>query len=95
MLRVALLALMLGVALPSTGLAGNARAAADWRGHPIRVAAYFLHPFGVLLEQLIFRPAAAIASHEPIRTLVGMEPPPEATPGRTPNPFLEPYTEEP
>lgn len=42
-------------------------------GHPLRIAAYVLHPIGVVLDYLIFRPAHWIASHEPIQTLVGHE----------------------
>lgn len=42
-------------------------------GHPLRIVAYVLHPVGVVLDYLIFRPAHWIASHEPIQTLVGHE----------------------
>lgn len=42
-------------------------------GHPLRIAAYVLHPVGVVLDYLIFRPAHWLASHEPIKTLVGHE----------------------
>ncbi len=40
-------------------------------GHPLRVAAYLLHPVGVLLDYAIFRPAHWIGSHEPLRTIFG------------------------
>ena len=40
-------------------------------GHPLRIAAYVLHPVGVILDTLIFRPAWWIGTHEPIKTLVG------------------------
>ncbi|HZO08073.1 MAG TPA: hypothetical protein VFC77_01740 [Myxococcota bacterium] len=40
-------------------------------GHPLRIAAYILHPIGVILDYAIMRPAYWIGSHEPIRTLVG------------------------
>jgi hypothetical protein len=40
-------------------------------GHPLRIAAYVLHPVGVILDRLILRPAAWIGRHEPIKTLVG------------------------
>lgn len=40
-------------------------------GHPLRVAAYVLHPVGVVLDWLIFRPAHWVGSHEPFRTLSG------------------------
>ena len=42
-------------------------------GHPVRVAAYLLHPVGVVLDLLIFRPAHWIGSHEPLATLFGHE----------------------
>jgi hypothetical protein len=40
-------------------------------GHPLRVAAYALHPLGVILDTLICRPAYWLGSHEPFKTLVG------------------------
>lgn len=42
-------------------------------GHPLRIAAYAVHPVGVILDWLIFRPAWYIGGHEPIRTLVGRD----------------------
>ncbi len=42
-------------------------------GHPLRIAAYILHPFGVLLDTLIFRPAHWVVDHEPLRTIFGAE----------------------
>ena len=38
-------------------------------GHPVRIIAYALHPIGVILDVLVFRPAHWIASHEPVKTL--------------------------
>lgn len=40
-------------------------------GHPLRIIAYVLHPVGVILDTLIFRPAYWLGSKEPIKTLVG------------------------
>jgi hypothetical protein len=40
-------------------------------GHPLRIAAYLLHPVGVVIDTLILRPASWLGSHEPIKTLVG------------------------
>ena len=40
-------------------------------GHPLRIVAYELHPAGVILDTLIFRPAYWLGSHEPLRTLFG------------------------
>jgi hypothetical protein len=42
-----------------------------YTGHPLRILAYVVHPIGVILDVLIFRPAHWIASHEPIKKLVG------------------------
>ena len=40
-------------------------------GNPLRIAGYVLHPVGVVLDTVIFRPLAWIGRHEPIKTLVG------------------------
>jgi hypothetical protein len=42
-------------------------------GHPVRILAYIVHPVGVMLDLLIFRPAHWIGSHEPMATLFGHE----------------------
>lgn len=42
-----------------------------YSGHPLRVIAYVLHPVGVILDTLIFRPFHWIGSHEPFKTLSG------------------------
>lgn len=42
-------------------------------GHPLRIVGYVLHPVGVILDYLIFRPAYFIGSFEPLKTLVGQE----------------------
>jgi hypothetical protein len=39
--------------------------------HPVRVAAYVLHPVGVLLDYTIVRPAVWVARQEPFRTIFG------------------------
>jgi hypothetical protein len=57
-------------------LATASPAAADeydenYTGHPLRVLAYVLHPVGVILDTLIFRPFYWIGSHEPFKTLSG------------------------
>jgi len=44
-----------------------------YSGHPLRIVAYVLHPIGVILDTLIFKPFHWIGSHEPIKTLVGQE----------------------
>lgn len=58
-------------------LAGASPAAEEYdetySGHPLRIVAYVLHPIGVILDTLIFRPFHWIGSHEPIKTLVGQK----------------------
>ncbi len=44
-----------------------------YTGHPLRIVAYILHPVGVILDTLIFRPFHWIGSHEPFKTLSGQE----------------------
>jgi hypothetical protein len=44
-----------------------------YSGHPLRVIAYVLHPVGVILDTLIFRPFHWLGSHEPFKTLSGQE----------------------
>jgi hypothetical protein len=41
--------------------------------HPVRIAAYVLHPVGVILDYLIVRPAHWVVEREPFRTLFGHE----------------------
>ena len=45
----------------------------NYSGHPYRIIAYVLHPVGVILDTLIFRPFHWIGSHEPFKTLVGQK----------------------
>jgi len=57
-------------------LAAAGPAAADeydsqYAGHPLRVVAYVLHPVGVILDYLIFRPAHWLGNREPMKTLFG------------------------
>lgn len=72
---LALLLPLLLVGLPALG-------ESDWddedydpteTGNPLRVVAYVLHPVGVILDTLIFRPAYWLGGKEPIKTLVGRE----------------------
>jgi hypothetical protein len=42
-----------------------------YTGHPLRIVAYILHPVGVILDTLIFRPFHWLGSHEPFKTLTG------------------------
>jgi hypothetical protein len=56
--------------MAETKIAGSAYEPTE-AGHPLRIAAYVLHPVGVILDRLILRPAAWLGRHEPIKTLVG------------------------
>jgi len=42
-------------------------------GHPLRVVAYVLHPIGVTLDYLLFRPAHWVGSLPVVRTIFGHE----------------------
>jgi len=58
------------LALPAQ--AGPTRYDSSRAGHPLRIAAYALHPIGVIVDTLIFHPAWWIGQHEPMRTLFGV-----------------------
>ncbi|MGH9885784.1 MAG: hypothetical protein ACREBE_09665 [bacterium] len=62
---------VIGLALPAA--AGPTRYDPQRAGHPLRIAAYVLHPFGVILDTLIFHPAWWVGTHEPFRTLFGVQ----------------------
>ena len=66
-----LLAAVLGVSASGTARADDHDPKTT--GHPVRIAAYVLHPVGVLFDFLIFRPAHWLGHTEPIGTLVGHE----------------------
>ena len=59
------------LALPAQ--AGSTRYDSRRAGHPLRIAAYAAHPFGVILDTLIFHPAWWLGQHEPLRTLFGVQ----------------------
>jgi hypothetical protein len=40
-------------------------------GHPLRIAAYVVHPVGFALDWLFFRPVYWIGSHQPFRAIFG------------------------
>jgi hypothetical protein len=45
-------------------------------GNPIRIAAYILHPVGVLLDYGLMRPCFYVIKREPFSTIFGYVPPP-------------------
>lgn len=57
--------------LPSTASADDYES--DRAGHPLRIAAYILHPIGWALDVLIFRPAHWVVSQEPFDEVFGHE----------------------
>jgi hypothetical protein len=42
-------------------------------GHPLRIIAYLLNPFGVLIDYGLMRPAHCMVHKEPFRTIFGHE----------------------
>jgi len=68
--RLWIAALVLGLAVPP---AQADEYEADRAGHPVRILAYALHPVGVILDYLVFRPAHWVGHHEPFKTLFGHE----------------------
>jgi hypothetical protein len=45
----------------------------DRAGHPLKVIGTILHPVGVALDWMIFRPAHWLQEREPVKTLTGHE----------------------
>jgi len=45
----------------------------DRAGHPLEIIGTVLHPVGVILDYLIFRPAHWVSHQEPVKTLTGHE----------------------
>jgi hypothetical protein len=68
--RAVVLVLLLCLASPA---GARERYDPQTAGHPVRIAAYALHPVGYLLDRLIFYPAWVIGSWRPIAVLVGHE----------------------
>jgi len=73
-----MIARTLAVALALASLApgawaGTTRYDPRRSGHPLRIIAYALHPVGVVMDTLLFHPAWWLGTHEPLRTLFGVE----------------------
>lgn len=70
LLAAGLLATVLtALALPAAADEYDARRA----GHPVRVLAYALHPIGVALDWLVFRPLHWVGSQPVLSTIFGHE----------------------
>lgn len=73
--RLIMLACLLPLLLSGVPAFGADESESDYdpteAGHPLRVVAYVLHPVGVVLDTLIFRPAQWLGSKKPIKSLVG------------------------
>jgi len=70
------IALVLGTAVALVGAVPAAHADdhdPEESGHPLRIVAYALHPVGVIVDTLVFRPAHWLVHHEPFTTLFGHE----------------------
>jgi hypothetical protein len=72
-LRGVAMAAALGLALAVASPSAADDYEADRAGHPVRILAYVLHPFGVVLDYLVMRPAHWLGHHEPFQTLFGHE----------------------
>ena len=73
MLACVLATLLLAASASASSSYGDGKKEYDPQeaGHPLRIAAYVLHPVGVILDTLILRPASWLGRKEPIKTLVG------------------------
>jgi len=73
MLRRTLALTLALAALAAPAVAGTTRYNPQRAGHPLRIVAYALHPIGVVADTLLFHPAWWLGTHEPLRTLFGVE----------------------
>jgi len=70
---LALSLLSLALLLAGSASAGTTRYNPRRSGHPLRVIAYIVHPVGVVADTLLFHPAWWLGTHEPLRSLFGVE----------------------
>ena len=68
-LSFALLLSLVLSSFASTAMADEYRS--ERAGHPVRILAYLLHPIGFIAENLIFRPAHWLVSHDRLRAFFG------------------------
>ena len=69
--RFGMVMIVLALALQAAPVSAADEYDSSDAGFPIRVLAYVVHPVGVTLDYLIFRPAYWIGSYEPFRTVFG------------------------
>jgi hypothetical protein len=71
MARILAAILLSLVLFPAAARAGtyDARKA----GHPLRIAAYAVHPVGYALDRLLFHPVWWVGQHQPFRSIFGVE----------------------
>ncbi len=70
--RKRLLACSLGLSLLFAALPAAAdEYEKEYSAHPLRILAYVVHPVGVVLDYVLFRPFHWIGGHEPFKTLFG------------------------
>lgn len=65
--------LLMGVLLFGAGSAAADEYDPQDAGHPVRIIAYVLHPVGVALDVLIFRPAHWVGSQGALARIFGHE----------------------
>jgi hypothetical protein len=66
-------ALLVALLLSGTGPAVAENYESKRSGHPLRILAYIVHPIGVIVDTLIFRPLHLLGSKDPVKTLVGQQ----------------------
>lgn len=89
--RLLLVGLLLTVTLPTRSVYAYPDEYDDSQSHPLRVAAYLIHPIGWLAEWLIYRPFHLIVSGtEPQEAFFGHRPHPPVLAGPMPTPDYSP-----
>ena len=73
MLRRTFAVALVLASLAAPAVAGTTRYNPRRAGHPLRIIAYMLHPIGVVADTLFFHPAWWLGTHEPLRTLFGVD----------------------
>jgi hypothetical protein len=68
-----LVALFLALTLILSAATSADEHRSDRAGHPLEIIGTVLHPVGVILDYLIFRPAHWVSHQEPVKTLTGHE----------------------